>query len=588
MLGLLAVVSLVLLFTLSACNTGTVGNTPGEGTQTSGEQGGAQGQGSDKSPKVVKMVLPLDGNILDPHVFTWYTYFSRMGIFEGLTKVDKEMKPIPANATSWTHNEDYTVWTFTLRDDLKWSDGTPLTAKDYEYSFKRAVDPATAAAYGKGSAFLTGVPLLNADEIMKGEKTPDTLGVKALDDRTLEVRLSKSWSMMDVSASEFWAVPVPKHIIDQYGKEWISPQNIVSNGPYKIADFQLGVHLKLAPNPNYYGKVNLDGIEIIKLDNEILPYQNGDINIASVKQADVEMVNNNPELKKQMQFYKTGIVYNLQLLPSENDILQKNPKVRQAISMSINKEVIANDIMKGTVRPGVSLVPEIFAPWGGEIGLKYDPNRAKALMAEAGFPEGKGFPEMTILLAGPPEGRELAIADMIEKGTGIKVKLVNYEWAKFVSEINKLQAKDTIGYYLTGNGTSVNHYWGYIRREDMWNIGKNLLPVDKYKQLMTINDDKTIDPSKKNKMMNDFIFENTTEVGKKYLSLIRESLQTTDPAKQEQLDREAAALREQEGVVIPIDWENGVKLVKPEIKGYVGNPLLLGAPPLYFNDLYFE
>lgn len=591
------VISIIMisLLVVTACSTSSTDSQNGtNGTsQTDDTAGNTTGDKNQevpktKHPKVARMVLPLDGEMLEPHVFTWGTYYARMGIFEPLTKIDKDMNVIPANATSWEHNDDYTVWTFKLRDDLKWSDGTTLNAHDYEYSFKRVVNPATAAEYGKGSAFITGVPILNAEEIRRGEKDPDSLGVKTLDDLTLEVTMSKPWPNMPLSVSEIWAVPVPKHVIEKYGQKWIEPQNIVSNGPYKVEDFQLGVHLKLVPNPEYYGKINLDRVEVIKLENQILPYQNDDINIASLQAADMDMVAKDPELTKQMQFYKTGVVYFMNILMSENDILQKNPKIRQAISMSLQRNIIADDIMRGSVRAAPSMIPEIFAPWGLEIGLGDNQQRARELMAEAGYPDGKGIPEMTIIIAGEATGRELAIADMIEKGTGIKTKIVNYEWAKFVEERDKLHNKDTFGYFISGAGSSINHYSGYIRREDLWNVGRALLPPDKFKKLKEMSEDKSIDPAKKGQMLNDFIYENTTEVGKQYISLIRESLASSDPQEQEQLDKEAAKLREQEAVYIPIDWENGVKLIKPYLKGYVGNPLLLGAPPLYFNDLYVE
>ncbi|KKC28778.1 MAG: peptide ABC transporter substrate-binding protein [Thermoanaerobacter sp.] len=539
-------------------------------------------------PKEIKLSLPWSTTeILEPHVWTWGTIYGKMGIFEGLTKLDKDFKAVPANAKSWEHNADYTVWTFHLRDDLKWSDGTPLTAYDYEYSWKRAVNPATAAEYGKGTSFITGVPLLNAEEILRGEKDPDTLGVKALDEKTLEVRLAKPWPMMDVSAADPWAVPVPKHVIEKYGKEWVAQDKIVSNGPYKVKSYELGVNLVLEPNPYYYGKVNLDKVEVIKLESEILPYKNGDINVATANQADIEMIEKDPELKSQMQFYKTGVVYYMALMQSENDILQKNPKVRQAIAMSINKDIIANDIMKGTVRPGLSMVPEIFAPWGTEIGLKYNPEKARELMKEAGFPDGKGFPELTIMVAGNPGARELAIADMIEKGTGIKTKIVNYEWAKFVDERdNKIWPKDQIGYWISGAGTPVYHYSGYFRTIGV--LGKELLSPEKYKEYLRIKDDKSIDPQKKSKMLTDFIEQNTTPEAKKYIELRKAGLDASDPAEQERILKEAGVLREELAVYIPIDWENAVKLMKPYIKGYVGDPIRLGAPPLYFNDITIQ
>ncbi|MEQ2129727.1 peptide ABC transporter substrate-binding protein [Caldanaerobacter subterraneus KAk] len=565
---------------LGGCKT-----TSKEQTSTTPQQT-QQTEAKQPIPKVAKMVLPLDAVTLDPHVWTWGTHYARMGIFEGLTKLSPELKPIPANAESWEHNSDYTVWTFHLRKDLKWSDGTPLTAHDYEYSFKRAVNPATAAELANDTAF-TSVPIKNAEEIRKGVAKIDTLGVKALDDYTLEITMAKPWNLLPISLAESWAVPVPKHAIEKYGnKDWSLPGNIVSNGPYKVEDFKEGVYLKLVPNTHYYGKVNLDRIEILKLENQILPYKNNDINIATLSEADIEMVDKDPNLKKEFHLYKTGVVYYMQLLHSENDILQKNEKVRQAIAMSINKELIANDIMKGVVRPGWSVVPEIFAPWGGEIGLKYDPDKAKELMKEAGFPDGKGFPEITIMLAGNPAGRELAIADMIKKVTGINVKIVNYEWAKFWEEVNKLQPKDTIGYWICGMGPSIASYLSYVTGS--FNLAEMLLPGEKYGELTKIRQDTSIEPGKKLKMVEEFIYKNTTDVGRQFLDLIEEIKNTSDPVKQEELAKKAAALREEQAAVIAIDWENAAKLIKPYLKGYVGNPMQLGAPPLYFNDLYVE
>lgn len=540
-------------------------------------------ENTSNTPKVVKLVLPLPTS-LDPQLWTWGTHHDRMGIFEGLTKLDKNFKPIPANAESWTHNSDYTVWTFKLRKDLKWSDGTPLNAHDYEYSIKRAIDPKTYA--GSTGAFITNVPIKNAKEVMNGKASIDSLGVKAIDDYTLEITLSKPSTMLDTSVTESWALPVPKKVIDAKGKDWANPENIISNGPYKVKAFTTNVKLVLEKNPHYYGKVNLDEIDVLNIQNQMLPYKNNDINIASLAPADISMVQNDPTLSKEMKTYKTGIVYYMGMLPSENDILQKNVKVRQAIAMSIDKNLIAHDIMKDTVRPGKSLIPEIFAPWGNDIGLNYDPAKAKELMKEAGYPDGKGFPELTIFIAGPPSGRELAIADQIQKGTGIKVKLVNEEWAKFVTEYNKVQPKDVIGYFITGAGTPSASYTGYF---SVWNVAKDLLDANAAKEYFNILNDKSIDPGKKNDMLTQFIEQRTTPEGKQYLSLLKEADNTTDINKQESLYKQAAILREQMATTIPIDWENGVKLVKPYIYGYdVGNPMLLGAPPLYYNDLYIK
>lgn len=543
--------------------------------------------------KVLKLFLPLTGvSNLDPALWSWGTHHARMGIFEGLTMLDSNFKPIPANAERWKANADFTVWTFTLRKDLKWSDGTPLTAKDYEYSFKRVMDPKTSV--GTTSAFVTGVPINGYDDVKYGKAGVDTLGVKAIDDTTLEITLSKPWPTLDVSVAESWALPVPQKVIEAKGtKEWATTAaNIVSNGPYKVKIFTVNTTLVLEKNPNYYGKVNLDEVQILNATastapNQFLAYKNGDVNMASLTQADVEAALKDPVLSKEMANYKLSIVYYMDLLMSENDILQKNYKVRQAIAMSLDKDMIAKDIMKDTVRAGKSLVPEIWAAWGNDIGLKYDTARAKKLMAEAGFPDGKGFPEMTILIAGQATGRENAIADQITKGTGIKTKILNEEWAIFSKDLKKLWPKDTIGYYISGWGSPVATYSGYFLN-NIWDLGKSELPATSMAKYIKINDDNSIDAAKKNQMLKDILDNETSPEGKKYRALIAKADQTLDQKEKETILKEAAQLRDERAGTIAIDWENSVKLVKPEIKNYVGNPILLGAPPLYFNNVTIE
>ncbi len=545
------------------------------------------------TPKALKLFLPLNGvSNLDPALWSWGTHHARMGIFEGLTVLDNNFKPVPANAEALKPNADYTVWTITLRKDLKWSDGTPLTAKDYEYSFKRVMDPKTSV--GASGSFITGVPIKGYEDLKYGRAGVDQLGVKAIDDTTLEITLSRAWPNLPVSLAESWALPVPQKVIEAKGaKEWATTaENIVSNGPFKVKTFTVNTTLLLEKNPNYYGTVNVDEVHILNstastVPNEFLAYQNGDVNVASLKQSDIEAVEKDAALSEQKAIFKSSIVYFMDLLFSENDILQKNYKVRQAIAMSLNKDMIAKDIMKDTVRAGNSLIPEIWATWGNDIGLKYDPAKAKQLMVEAGFPEGRGFPELTILISGTPTARELAIGQQITEGTGIKTKIVNEEWAAFSKDLQKIWPKDTIGYYISGSGTAVASYQGYFLN-NQWDLGKNELPAASMAKYVKIRDDNTIDAAEKNQMIKDILDNETSAEGKKYRQLVAQAEASVDPAQQEALYKEAARLRDERAGTIAIDWENGVKLVKPEVKNFIGNPLLLGTPPLYFNSVTIE
>lgn len=543
-----------------------------------------------KGPKELKLYLYNPG-LLDPYYYNWGGLILRMGAFETLTKLDANNKAVPGQAEKWDHNTDYTVWKFYLRKGLKWSDGTPLTAKDFEYAIKRTVDPKVFP--GKGSSYNATVPIKNAVDSRSGKVDPSTVGVKALDDTTLEITMDTPYTMLDVALSELWACPVPKHVIDKVGQtDWTKVENIVTNGPFKVTAWEVNTKVEMVPNPNYYGKINWDKVVVYSGDtNQLVAYKNGDINIANLTNSDMEAVLKDPVLKNELKINKGSTVYHMALLRSENDILQKNLKVRQAIAMSLDKKTIAVDIMKGSVRESNSFIPEIFASWGSEIGLKYDPAKAKQLMAEAGFPDGKGFPEMTILIAGTPTGRELAIKDMIEKGTGIKCKIVNEEYSIFSKDQAKYWDKDTIGYSINGRGTNYPSYIGYLDvsiQDNTMSVAMATLPDTKFKEYKKIQDDTNLDPLVKAQQLDKFMRENATEEGKKWIELLDKAKAETDPAKKEAIYKEAAILREQQAINVNIDWENGAKLIKSNIKGYVPNPLLLGTPPYYFNDMTME
>jgi ABC-type dipeptide transport system, periplasmic component len=532
-------------------------------------------------PKVLKLYLS-NGASLDPHTWTWGGHFDRMGIFEGLTKLDNNFKAIPGNAEKWEHNADYTVWTFHLRKNLKWSDGTALTAKDFEYSFKRAIDPNNFK--GQTPAYNKNVLIKNAEEVRLGKAKAEDLGVKAKDDYTLEVTLSKGSADFDASVAENWALPVPKQVIDKSGADWWKPANIVTNGPYKVKEWENNAKLVIVPNDKYYGKANFEEITVLtSTGNQLLAYQNGDINIANLAFSDMDLVNKDPVLSKEVQTFKSGVDFYAQLLKSENDILQKNVKVRQAIAMSIDKEKIAKDIMLNTIRAGKSLVPEIYASWGNDIGLKYDQAKAKQLMTEAGFPDGKGFPTITLLVSGNPDSRLLAVQDMIQKGTGLKVEFKSEEWASFSKDINKYWDKNTIGYFISGTGSSVNSYTGYFG--DLFDVAVNELDAAAAKEYIDLANNTKMDAGERATKQKELVETKTTENGKKYKDLLKQADAEIDPAKKEAKLKEAATLRENEACTFCIDWENGVKLVKPGLKGYVGNPTLLGTPPLYWDSL---
>lgn len=544
--------------------------TPNSETQTE-----APGKPTAKGDKTLKFYAAGFQN-LDPQIWSWGTHVDRMGIFEGLTLLNPDFTTRIGNAESLEPNEDFTVWTAKLRQDLKWSDGTPLNANDYYYSLQRIIDP--QYLQGKSSAFNTNAPILNALECQKGEVGFEKVGVKVLDDYTLEFTLDTSTPNFDVRLAESWALPVPKHAIDSFGDDWTKPENIVVNGPYIPTAREEDVHLTLRPNTNYYETPALEVIEIYAgTQNQLLAYKNGDINVAAITAADIDAVNADTELASQMHMFDTSVVTYIGMLKGKNDILQKHPDIRQAISLSIDRETIAAAVNKNTVSPAYSFVYPGFAKWANDLDvIEYNAERAQELMAEAGFPKGEGLDEMTCLVAGTPGADVLAVADMITRGTGIKIKIVNQEWAAFVKDRDAYHEDDTWGIFLDGWNTSVasvsgafSNYQFDIRVGNLDAAGlKAFAAADK-----VVAAEEAARQTCKNPEANAYAEE--------YEKLLKES----DPAALDAGYKELETMRLKAATTIPLWWGKSVLLIQPSIQGYEGNPMLLNSPPFYFKDV---
>lgn len=525
--------------------------------------------------KTLKMYIAGFQN-LDPHIWSWGTHVDRMGIFEGLTLLNSDFTTRLGNAESLEHNEDYTVWTAKLRQDLKWSDGTPLNANDYYYSLQRVIDP--QYLQGKTTAFNTNAPILNALECQRGDVGFDQVGIKLIDDYTIEFTLSTACTDFDVRLAESWGLPVPKHAIEQFGDDWTKPENIVVNGPYIPTAREEDVHLTLGPNKEYYETPALEQIDLyMGTQNQLLAYQNGDINVATITAADIDAVKKDTELAEQMQMFDTSVITYIGLLKSENDVLQQNPKIRQAISLSIDRETIASSVSKGTVTAAHSLVYPGFADWTEDLGvIEYNVEKAQQLMEEAGYPNGEGLGEMTCLVSGTPGADTLAVVDMIQRGTGIKVKIVNLEWAAFVQDRDAYHEDGTWGIFIDGWNTSVANVGGAFNNPQ-FDVRMGNLDAAGLKAYAEAN--KVVDDEQA------ALATCKNEAANEYTEKMEGLLKVSDP---EQLDagyKELEIARLENASSIPLWWTKSVLLIQPSIEGYEGNPLLLNSPPFYFKDV---
>lgn len=331
--------------------------------------------------------------------------------FEGLLKMDKDNNIIPGLAESYDVSDDGLTYTFHLREGLKWSDGSPLTANDFVYSWKRLVDPNTAAPYGSIINVVKGF-----DEACDPDNpNPDALGVSAPDDNTFVVELGAPYTYFDKLAAFAACVPVNQATIEANGDSWtIDPKTYITDGPYYMTEFTDNDKIVFEKNPNYWDAANITFDKIIwnlieDSNAALTAYQNGDIQmIKSVPTEEIEGLRENPEFHIEPNLGTYYLSYNTEKEPF-NDA-----RVREALTLAIDKEYVANTIMQGTyspaynmVGPGVSDVEagssfadttiEKYGKHFGSTSYEDDLQKAKDLLAEAGYPDGQGFPEFSYM-----------------------------------------------------------------------------------------------------------------------------------------------------------------------------------------------
>ena len=311
-------------------------------------------------------------------------------MFEGLVTEDPKDNPIPGQAASWTISADQKVYTFKLRDGIKWSDGTPVTASDFVFAFQRLMDPKTAAQY----AYLQ-YTILNAEKINKGEiKDLSQLGVKAIDDKTLEITLENPTPYFLNALMHYTAYPLPKHVVEAKGDDWVKIGNIVTNGPYKPTEWVPGSHVTNVKNDQYYDAkdIKIDKVNFYTLEDQaaaLKRYRAGEFDILTSFPADqYDWIQKNlPGQAHVVPFLGTYYYVLNATKPPFND-----KRVRQALSMAVNREVIGPKILGTGELPMYSWVPPGTANYGepAYVSWKDEPysqkvEEAKKLLKEAGF-----------------------------------------------------------------------------------------------------------------------------------------------------------------------------------------------------------
>ena len=353
----------------STSTTAAAGESSAE--STAAESGSAAASGDD-----LNVMLETPVQSLDPQQATDGTSFEVIADYtDGLMQMDSDGQAVPAIAESYELSDDGLTYTFHLRTDAKWSNGTPVTAADFVFAWQRAVDPAVASEYAYMLSDIGQVK--NAAEIIAGEKDKSELGVTAVDDNTLKVELNVpvSYFLSLMYFPTFY--PVNEEFFNSCGDTFgTSPETVLSNGAYVLDDYQpAATAFHLTKNADYYDaeRVKLAGLnyQVIQDSQQaLMSYQNGDLDITLVNGEQVDQVKDDPEFKTIGAGYLWYVSPNMSAVPELN-----NQNIRMALTMAIDREAITNDVLKDGSLPTYTAVPMQFA--AGPDGSDFSEDQTK-------------------------------------------------------------------------------------------------------------------------------------------------------------------------------------------------------------------
>ena len=442
---LTVLLTLVISALVSACGTG-------ESNVTQGNREGILHYGNGAEPQG-----------LDPHVVTGMpeNHLIR-ALFEGLAvKNPVTLEPEPGVAERWTFNEDRSVITFYLNPNAKWSNGEQVTADDFVWSWNRALHPETGNLY----AYML-YPVKNAEAYAKGDVSEfSEVGVKALDETTLEVTLNAPTPYFIQLMDHYSTFAVHPETLLKFGKmtdrftPWTRVGNIVSNGAFVLEDWALNRHIKMIKNQEYWDKdnVSLNGVVFYPTENEVSEERMFRVEqlhrTEGVPLDKVPVYRAIPE-SPYMQDPYLGTYYYLVNIdrPPVDDV-----RVRQALSMSLDREQLARTVMQEVVIPAYSITPPGTLGYQPPKLFDFDPEKARQLLAEAGYPNGEGWPGLDIIYNTNEAHRKIAVAvqQMWKKYLNVDITISNQEWKVYLNAVSQrdfqVARRGWIGDYVDPN-----------------------------------------------------------------------------------------------------------------------------------------
>lgn len=461
-------------------------------------------------------------------------------LYEGLVSEAPDGSLIPGGAVSWTISDDRRVYTFKLREDALWSNGEPVTAADYAYGLRRTVDPATASVYASILA-----PIVNAQAIIAGDKPPAALGVEVLGDYRLRIRLDAPTPYFLGLLTHSTTYPVYAPAVERYPETFTQPQHAVTNGAYTLEEWVVNARIVLAANPRYWDAENV-GVQrvlyypISDTSSELRRYQAGELDwtstvpipqLGAIRAVIPEQLKTHPTLA----VYYYGI--NVTKAPFAG-----NPKLRRALSMAIDREIIVEKITRGGEIPAYSWVPPAVEGYTGAT-LDYAGwtrerrhETARRLYAEAGY--SKDHPLDVELRYNTQEAHKKiasVVAAMWGKVLGAEVTLINEEWKVFLQHVSERRVTEV---YRAGWVGDYNDPYTFLEL-----------------------------------MHSEFGINGAGYDNPRYDALLAQISSLPAGEQRRRLMREAEATLLADHPVIPIYFSTGKRLIKPYVQGYVGNAM---------------
>ncbi|EAQ2106633.1 oligopeptide ABC transporter substrate-binding protein OppA [Salmonella enterica] len=488
---------------------------------------------------------------LDPHKIEGVPESNvNRDLFEGLLISDVEGHPSPGVAEKW-ENKDFKVWTFHLRKNAKWSDGTPVTASDFVYSWQRLADPNTASPY---ASYLQYGHIANIDDIIAGKKPATELGVKALDDHTFEVTLGEPVPYFYKLLVHPSVSPVPKSAVEKFGDKWTQPANIVTNGAYKLKNWVVNERIVLERNPQYWDndKTVINQVTYLPISSEVTDvnrYRSGEIDM-TYNNMPIELFQ---KLKKEIPNEVRVDPYLCTYYYEINN--QKAPfndvRVRTALKLALDRDIIVNKVKNQGDLPGYSYTPpytdgaKLVEPAWFKWSQKKRNEEAKKLLTEAGFTADKPL-TLDLLYNTSDLHKKLAIAvaSIWKKNLGANVKLENQEWKTFL---------DT-------------------RHQGAFDVARAAWCADYNEPTSFLNT-----------MLSDSSNNTAHYKSPAFDKLIADTLKVTDDAQRSELYAKAEQQLDQDSAIVPVYYYVNARLVKPWVGGYTGKDPL---DNIYVKNLY--